>query len=145
MVAIHEVMFLYCRYISAGSELTWDYNYEVGSVPGKVLYCYCGSPDCRGRLLWELTHHCDGSCVWWHEITATSSVWELSPTVSPSVSSTDIMKGLRSFCCQEFWKLRSPQRLVLWENRTMQSGVVRTSALGSRELLRLLSLWCQVC
>ncbi|CAC5415707.1 SETDB1 [Mytilus coruscus] len=39
------------QYIRAGTELTWDYNYEVGSVPGKVLYCYCGSSDCRGRLL----------------------------------------------------------------------------------------------
>ncbi|WAR03494.1 SETB1-like protein [Mya arenaria] len=39
------------QYISAGSELTWDYNYEVGSVHGKVLYCYCGSAECRGRLL----------------------------------------------------------------------------------------------
>ena len=39
------------RYIRAGTELTWDYNYEVGSVPDKVLYCYCGSPMCRGRLL----------------------------------------------------------------------------------------------
>ncbi len=38
-------------YIRAGSELTWDYNYDVGSVPGKILYCYCGSAECRGRLL----------------------------------------------------------------------------------------------
>ena len=38
-------------HIKAGSELTWDYNYEVGSVPDKVLYCYCGSSECRGRLL----------------------------------------------------------------------------------------------
>ena len=40
-----------CSHIRAGTELTWDYNYEVGSVPGKVLYCYCGSAECRGRLL----------------------------------------------------------------------------------------------
>lgn len=39
------------RLISAGTELTWDYNYEVGSVPGKILHCYCGSAECRGRLL----------------------------------------------------------------------------------------------
>ncbi|XP_052229285.1 histone-lysine N-methyltransferase SETDB1-like isoform X4 [Dreissena polymorpha] len=45
------IAFFAGQYISAGSELTWDYNYEVGSVPGKVLYCYCGSADCRGRLL----------------------------------------------------------------------------------------------
>ncbi|XP_077862899.1 histone-lysine N-methyltransferase SETDB1-like [Saccoglossus kowalevskii] len=45
------VAFFAQQYIRAGSELTWDYNYEVGSVPGKVLQCYCGSTDCRGRLL----------------------------------------------------------------------------------------------
>ena len=37
--------------IRAGSELTWDYNYEVDTVPGKVKYCYCGARKCRGRLL----------------------------------------------------------------------------------------------
>ncbi len=42
-----------CRRIRAGSELTWDYNYEVGSVEGKVLLCCCGSTECRGRLLWS--------------------------------------------------------------------------------------------
>lgn len=37
--------------INAGTELTWDYNYEVGSVADKVMYCYCEAPSCRGRLL----------------------------------------------------------------------------------------------
>ncbi|XP_074660215.1 histone-lysine N-methyltransferase SETDB1-like isoform X2 [Tubulanus polymorphus] len=45
------VGFFSLQLIRAGTELTWDYNYEVGSVPGKVLYCYCGSAECRGRLL----------------------------------------------------------------------------------------------
>lgn len=45
------VAFFALTYIRAGTELTWDYNYDVGSVPGKVLHCYCGSNDCRGRLL----------------------------------------------------------------------------------------------
>ncbi|KAK7864464.1 hypothetical protein R5R35_011697 [Gryllus longicercus] len=45
------VAFFALTYISAGTELTWDYNYDVGSVPGKVLHCYCGSNECRGRLL----------------------------------------------------------------------------------------------
>ncbi|XP_050406600.2 histone-lysine N-methyltransferase SETDB1 [Patella vulgata] len=45
------VTFFAGTYIRAGTELTWDYNYEVGSVPDKVLYCYCGSSQCRGRLL----------------------------------------------------------------------------------------------
>ncbi|XP_078334332.1 histone-lysine N-methyltransferase SETDB1-B-like isoform X2 [Crassostrea virginica] len=45
------VAFFTSQYVRAGTELTWDYNYEVGSVAGKVLYCYCGSSECRGRLL----------------------------------------------------------------------------------------------
>lgn len=39
------------RNIMAGEELTWDYQYQVGSVPNKELYCYCGTSECRGRLL----------------------------------------------------------------------------------------------
>jgi len=38
--------------IRAGTELTWDYNYEIGSVPGRTINCYCGSTKCRKRLLW---------------------------------------------------------------------------------------------
>ncbi|XP_049839589.1 histone-lysine N-methyltransferase eggless-like isoform X2 [Schistocerca gregaria] len=45
------VAFFALTYIPAGTELTWDYNYDVGSVPGKVLHCHCGAEDCRGRLL----------------------------------------------------------------------------------------------
>uniref|UniRef100_F6SXS1 Histone-lysine N-methyltransferase eggless n=1 Tax=Ciona intestinalis TaxID=7719 RepID=F6SXS1_CIOIN len=37
--------------VRAGTELTWDYNYEIGSVSGRVIYCYCGSTKCRKRLL----------------------------------------------------------------------------------------------
>ncbi|XP_029694472.1 histone-lysine N-methyltransferase SETDB1-B isoform X2 [Takifugu rubripes] len=45
------VAFFASKRIRAGTELTWDYNYEVGSVVGKVLLCCCGSTECRGRLL----------------------------------------------------------------------------------------------
>nr|XP_014273939.1 histone-lysine N-methyltransferase eggless isoform X2 [Halyomorpha halys] len=45
------VAFFALKYIPAGTELTWDYRYEVGSVPGKKMKCYCGSEYCRGRLL----------------------------------------------------------------------------------------------
>ncbi|XP_078588015.1 histone-lysine N-methyltransferase SETDB1-like isoform X3 [Branchiostoma floridae x Branchiostoma japonicum] len=45
------VAFFSSKRIRGGTELTWDYNYQVGSVAGKVLYCYCGSEECRGRLL----------------------------------------------------------------------------------------------
>ncbi|CAB1445942.1 unnamed protein product [Pleuronectes platessa] len=45
------VAFFASKRIRAGTELTWDYNYEVGSVEGKVLLCCCGSTECRGRLV----------------------------------------------------------------------------------------------
>lgn len=39
------------RSIRAGEELTYDYKYQVGSVPDKEIRCYCGAKKCRGRLL----------------------------------------------------------------------------------------------
>uniref|UniRef100_A0A673FPT1 [histone H3]-lysine(4) N-trimethyltransferase n=1 Tax=Sinocyclocheilus rhinocerous TaxID=307959 RepID=A0A673FPT1_9TELE len=45
------VAFFASKRIKAGTEVTWDYNYEVGSVEGKVLLCCCGSLRCTGRLL----------------------------------------------------------------------------------------------
>jgi histone-lysine N-methyltransferase SETDB1 len=45
------ISFFTSQFIKAGTELCWDYNYEVGSVKDKELYCYCGTADCRGRLL----------------------------------------------------------------------------------------------
>ncbi|XP_064392242.1 histone-lysine N-methyltransferase SETDB1-like isoform X2 [Halichondria panicea] len=39
------------RRIKALEELTWDYSYDVGSVPGRNIDCLCGSAVCRGRLL----------------------------------------------------------------------------------------------
>ncbi|XP_077508278.1 histone-lysine N-methyltransferase eggless-like [Amblyomma americanum] len=45
------VSFFAARYIRAGEELTWDYNYSVGSVPERIMYCYCRSAECRGRLI----------------------------------------------------------------------------------------------
>ncbi|KAI4886848.1 hypothetical protein NFI96_021447, partial [Prochilodus magdalenae] len=45
------VAFFSSKRIRAGTELTWDYGYEVGSVEGKVLLCCCGSTECTGRLL----------------------------------------------------------------------------------------------
>jgi len=43
--------FFACENIEAGTELSWDYNYVIGSVPGKILECYCNSDNCKGRLL----------------------------------------------------------------------------------------------
>ncbi|KAI5087309.1 histone-lysine N-methyltransferase SETDB1-A [Silurus meridionalis] len=45
------VAFFTSKRIRAGTELMWDYSYEVGSVEGKVLLCCCGSAECSGRLL----------------------------------------------------------------------------------------------
>ena len=45
------ISFFASAFIRAGQELSWDYNYEVGSIPGKELYCSCGSEQCRGKLL----------------------------------------------------------------------------------------------
>ncbi|XP_016299843.1 histone-lysine N-methyltransferase SETDB1-A-like isoform X2 [Sinocyclocheilus anshuiensis] len=45
------VAFFASKRIKAGTEVMWDYNYEVGSVEGKVLLCCCGSLQCTGRLL----------------------------------------------------------------------------------------------
>lgn len=45
------VSFFAARYIRAGVELTWDYNYDVGSVPERIMYCHCASAECRGRLI----------------------------------------------------------------------------------------------
>uniref|UniRef100_A0A2S2PMK8 Histone-lysine N-methyltransferase eggless n=1 Tax=Schizaphis graminum TaxID=13262 RepID=A0A2S2PMK8_SCHGA len=39
------------QYIPAGTELTWDYGYEIGSIPGKKVACYCDSDKCKRRLL----------------------------------------------------------------------------------------------
>uniref|UniRef100_A0A146LMZ4 Histone-lysine N-methyltransferase eggless n=1 Tax=Lygus hesperus TaxID=30085 RepID=A0A146LMZ4_LYGHE len=36
--------------VPAGTELTWDYGYSVGSVVGKRLYCYCLANECKRRL-----------------------------------------------------------------------------------------------
>jgi len=45
------IAFFSSSFVRAGGELCWDYNYEVGSIPGKELYCSCGSEYCRGKLL----------------------------------------------------------------------------------------------
>lgn len=45
------VCFFASRTIYALEEVSWDYNYEIGSVPDRKMYCYCKSVNCRGRLL----------------------------------------------------------------------------------------------
>lgn len=45
------IAFFSSENIIAGTELCWDYNYTIGSVTGRELYCYCKTRNCRGRLL----------------------------------------------------------------------------------------------
>lgn len=40
-----------CRAIKAYEEIVWDYHYAVGSIPGRVIMCNCGSSNCKGRIL----------------------------------------------------------------------------------------------
>ncbi|KAI1307584.1 Histone-lysine N-methyltransferase eggless [Halotydeus destructor] len=39
------------KFVKAYEELTWNYAYVVGSVPGKNIPCRCGARNCRKRLL----------------------------------------------------------------------------------------------
>ena len=45
------VAFFASRTIFALEEITWDYQYEVDSVPGRKMYCHCRADNCRGRLI----------------------------------------------------------------------------------------------
>ncbi|KAH7695492.1 hypothetical protein AAVH_37448, partial [Aphelenchoides avenae] len=46
------VAFFTNKFVRAGTPLSWDYKYKIGSEAGKVIYCKCGSgKKCRGRLL----------------------------------------------------------------------------------------------
>jgi len=55
-VDTHDIRFPWVAFfskwkITAGEELSWDYNYIVDQVAGKEIYCECGAENCRGRLL----------------------------------------------------------------------------------------------
>ncbi|CAF3298732.1 unnamed protein product [Rotaria socialis] len=45
------VAFFTATNVKAGTELVWDYSYEVDTVENRVLHCRCGSDECRHRLL----------------------------------------------------------------------------------------------
>ncbi|CAF0907599.1 unnamed protein product [Adineta steineri] len=45
------VAFFTTSNIKAGTELVWDYSYEVDTVENRELHCRCGSDECRHRLL----------------------------------------------------------------------------------------------
>ncbi|XP_075277666.1 histone-lysine N-methyltransferase SETDB2 isoform X1 [Opisthocomus hoazin] len=39
------------RHVKAGTELTWDYGYEAGSMPETEISCQCGVQKCRKKTL----------------------------------------------------------------------------------------------
>ncbi|XP_074422047.1 histone-lysine N-methyltransferase SETDB2 isoform X2 [Larus michahellis] len=45
------VAFFTNRHVKAGTELTWDYGYEAGSMPETEISCQCGVPKCRKKTL----------------------------------------------------------------------------------------------
>ncbi|NXS53347.1 SETB2 methyltransferase, partial [Brachypteracias leptosomus] len=45
------VAFFTNRHVKAGTELTWDYGYEAGSMPGTEIACQCGFQKCRKKTL----------------------------------------------------------------------------------------------
>ncbi|KAI0988841.1 hypothetical protein GJ496_006696 [Pomphorhynchus laevis] len=45
------IAFFTNRLVKSGEELSWDYQYDVDSVPGREILCKCDSSQCRGRLL----------------------------------------------------------------------------------------------
>ncbi|XP_068281241.1 histone-lysine N-methyltransferase SETDB2 isoform X2 [Nyctibius grandis] len=45
------VAFFTNRHVKAGTELTWDYGYEAGSLPETEISCQCGVQKCRKKTL----------------------------------------------------------------------------------------------
>ncbi|NXC45704.1 SETB2 methyltransferase, partial [Penelope pileata] len=45
------VAFFTNRHVKAGTELTWDYGYEAGSMPDTEISCQCGVQKCRKKTL----------------------------------------------------------------------------------------------
>ena len=46
-----NIAFFTFKFVPAGTELCWNYNYEVGTVENKQIVCNCGAKNCKGRLL----------------------------------------------------------------------------------------------
>ncbi|KYO23961.1 histone-lysine N-methyltransferase SETDB2 isoform C [Alligator mississippiensis] len=45
------VAFFTNRHVKSGTELTWDYGYEAGSMPETEIPCQCGVQKCRKKIL----------------------------------------------------------------------------------------------
>lgn len=45
------VAFFANKLIKAMDEITWNYNYKMGTIEGRRIDCHCGASNCRGRIL----------------------------------------------------------------------------------------------
>lgn len=45
------VAFFANKHIKAHDEITWNYNYSMGAIPGRRIDCHCEAANCRGRIL----------------------------------------------------------------------------------------------
>ncbi|XP_077154204.1 histone-lysine N-methyltransferase SETDB2 isoform X2 [Ranitomeya variabilis] len=45
------VAFFTKSFIKAGTELTWEYNYDIGNVPETEIYCLCGHKKCKNKII----------------------------------------------------------------------------------------------
>lgn len=46
-----NVAFFAAKTIKALEEITWDYNYKMGTIDGRKIICLCRKSNCRGRIL----------------------------------------------------------------------------------------------
>ncbi|XP_073518798.1 histone-lysine N-methyltransferase SETDB2 isoform X2 [Phyllobates terribilis] len=45
------VAFFTKSFIKAGTELTWEYNYDIGTVPEMEISCLCGHKKCKNKII----------------------------------------------------------------------------------------------
>ncbi|XP_069614951.1 histone-lysine N-methyltransferase SETDB2 isoform X2 [Ranitomeya imitator] len=45
------VAFFTKSFIKAGTELTWEYNYDIGNVPETEISCVCGHKKCKNKII----------------------------------------------------------------------------------------------
>ncbi|XP_044142348.1 histone-lysine N-methyltransferase SETDB2 [Bufo gargarizans] len=45
------VAFFTKSFIKAGTELTWEYNYDIGSTPEREIPCLCGHNECKNVIV----------------------------------------------------------------------------------------------
>ena len=43
--------YVFYRSLKAGTEMTYDYRYVVGSLPDRIILCFCKSKNCQLRML----------------------------------------------------------------------------------------------